>query len=90
MQRAPLAVAEDAGEIENPRLARRQQFLSCEFRRGTQIKRRPLPARPDQVGGEGVQVGLVAGRDLQGGGFHFDEIAPGKPGPHGGGNAPAR
>ena len=47
MQRAALAVAEDAGEIENPRLARRQQLLAGEFRRGAQIERRRArrPAR---------------------------------------------
>jgi hypothetical protein len=37
MQPPALTVAEDAGEIENPGLARRQQFLGSEFRRGVQI-----------------------------------------------------
>ena len=40
VQRAALAVAEDAGEFEDPRLARRQQLLAGEFRRGAQIERR--------------------------------------------------
>ena len=90
MQRAALAIAEHAGEIENARLARRQQFLAGEFRRGAQIERPPLPAGSDQFGGEGMQMGLVAGRDLQGRGLHLDEIARGKPGPQGGGDPPAR
>jgi hypothetical protein len=34
MQRAALAVAEHSGEIENARLARRQQFFAGKFRRG--------------------------------------------------------
>ena len=37
MQRAALAVAEDAGKIDNAVLARRQQFLAREFRRRPQI-----------------------------------------------------
>ena len=43
MQRAALAVAEHAGEIEDARLARRQQLLAGEFRRGAQIERRRSP-----------------------------------------------
>ena len=40
---APLAVAEHAGEAEDPRLARRQQLLAGELRRGVQVER---PAAP--------------------------------------------
>ena len=65
MQRAALAVAEHAREIDDARLARRQELLAGEFRRRAQIKRRPLAARPDQVGCEGMQMCLVAGRNLQ-------------------------
>ena len=72
MQRAALAVAEHAGEFENARLARRQQLLGGEFRRGAQIERAPLPARRDQLGGEGMQMRLVAGRDLQSRGLDLD------------------
>ena len=42
---AALAVAEDAGEIEDPRLAGRQQLLAGEFRRGVQIERRAARRR---------------------------------------------
>ena len=73
MQRAALAVAEHAGEIDNPRLARRQQLLAGEFRRGAQIERPPLPAGPDQLGGESMQMGLVAGRNLQRCGLDLDK-----------------
>ena len=55
------------------RLAGRQQLLAGEFRRGAQIERLPLAAGPDQLGREGVQMGLVAGRDLQGRGLDLDE-----------------
>ena len=87
MQRAALAVAEHAGEIEDARLAGRQQLLAGEFRRGAQIERLPLAAGSDQLGGEGMQMGLVAGRDLQGGGLDLDEIARGEPGPQSGRDA---
>ena len=90
MQRAPLAVTERAGEFEDARFARRQELLAGELRRGPQVKRLPLAAGPDQLGGEGMQMGLVAGGNLERGGFHFDEIVAGKPGPHGGGDRPTR
>ena len=61
MQRAALAVAEHPGELEDAALAGGQQLLAGEFRRGAQIKRRDA-RRPGaaSVGGEGVQMGLVA------------------------------
>ena len=37
MQRAALAIAEYASKIDNTGLARCQQFLAGEFRRGMQI-----------------------------------------------------
>ena len=83
MQRAALAVAEGAGEFEDARLARRQELLAGELRRGAQVERLPLAAGPDQLGGEGMQMGLVAGGDLQDRGFHFDEVPSAKPSPHG-------
>ena len=48
MQRAALAVAEHAGEGDDLRLARRQQLLAGELRRGVQMhpgaRRRPAPS----------------------------------------------
>ena len=81
VQSPALAVAEHAREIEDARLARRQQLLAGEFRRGAQVQRGSLAARSDQLGGEGMQMGLVAGRDLQGRGLHLHEIVGGEPSP---------
>ena len=75
MQRAALAIAEHAREIEDARLAGRQQLLAGEFRRGVQIERPPLAVRRDQLGREGMQMRLVAGRDLQRRGLDLDEAA---------------
>ena len=66
VQGPALAVAEDVGEGEQARLAGGQQLLAGELGRGVQVE----PALRRAVGGlgvgrEGVQVGLVAGRDLQ-------------------------
>ena len=66
VQRAALAVAKYPGELEDPPLAGRQQLLAGELRRGAQIERRGRAAVGGRKrGGEGVQVRLVAGRDLQ-------------------------
>ena len=56
------------------RLAGRQQLLAGELRRGVQIERRARPVRPDRLGREGVQMRLVAGRDLQRRRFDLDEV----------------
>ena len=82
-----LAITEHASKIENFGLTGGEQFLAGEFRRGPQIERIPLATRPDQVRGEGMQVGLVAGRDLKGCRFDLDETGTGKPGPQGRGHA---
>ena len=49
-----------------------------------------LATRPDQRGRESMQVGLVAGRNLQGRGLDFDKTAAGEPGAQAGRNSPAR
>jgi hypothetical protein len=41
-----------------------------------------FPGRPDQLAGERMQVRLVAGRDLQGGGLYLSEALAGKPATH--------
>ena len=84
MRHAALAIAEDAGEIEDPRLARRQQFLGREFRRGVQVERLARATGRDQLGRESMQMRLVAGRHLQGGRLDLDEAGLGKPGAQGG------
>ena len=78
VQRAALAVAERAGELDDARLARRQKLLAGELGRGAQIKPLALARRRDQVAGEGVQMGLVAGRDRQRTGLDLDEVARGE------------
>ena len=80
MQGPALAVAEDAGKIDDPLLAGRQQLLQREFRRGVQIAGRPGAVRADHFGGKSVQMGLVAGRDLQDRRLGLDEALAGEPG----------
>ena len=65
VQGTALAIAPYPGEIEDLGFARRQQLLGRELRRGVQVERRAFAAHTDCFGGEGVQVSLVAGRDLQ-------------------------
>ncbi|MET3867741.1 hypothetical protein ABIC20_005050 [Methylobacterium radiotolerans] len=79
VQRPALAVAEHPGDAEQPRLARGQELLAGEFRRGVQVERRAGAARPDGFRGEGRQMRLVAGRDLQAGGLGLDEVAVREP-----------
>jgi hypothetical protein len=63
MQRPTLAVAENAGEIENLLFPGGEQFLGGELGRGVQIERAALAGGGDKLGFEGMQVRLVAGRD---------------------------
>jgi hypothetical protein len=73
VQRPALAVAMDLGEGEDALLSGRQQLLAGEFGRGVEVEWPPLPVRTGQLGGEGMQVRLVAGRHLQGRRLHLDE-----------------
>ena len=82
MQIAALAIAEHPGEFENPVLARRQQLLTGEFRRGAQIARQPLAAGSGEFGPRGVEMGLVAGRDLENRGLDLDKTLLLEPGPN--------
>ena len=75
MQRPALAIAEDAGEIENAPLAGRQQFLAREFGRGVEIARLSRAAGRDHLRREGMQMRLVAGRDLQRAAFDLEKSA---------------
>lgn len=81
VQRAALAVAPDAGEIDDASLAGRQQLLGCEFRRGPQVPPVLDHVRPDQAGRKGMQMGLVARGDLKGGGLDLEEAGRCKPAP---------
>ncbi len=75
VQRPALAVAVDMGEAGNPRLARGQQLLAGEFRRGVQVEGGRVAARRQRFRGEGMEMGLVAGRDLQRRRIDLHEIA---------------
>ena len=90
MQRGPLAVAEHAREGEQPRFAGGEQLLGGEFGRGVQVERRAARVRRDQLGREGMQMRLVAGRDLQDRGLDLDEVPCVKPRPERRRNAIAR
>ena len=78
VQRRALAVAEHMSEGENPLLARRQQLLAGEFRRGMQIKPAFVAPRPDQIHAEGRNMRLIAARDLQRGRLHLDKSLMGE------------
>ena len=80
VQRAALAIAKHSGELDDTALASRKELLAGEFRRRAQVKRRRRAIRRHQLGGEGVQMRLVAGRDLQRAGLDLDEIVRGEPG----------
>ncbi|GJE46973.1 hypothetical protein AEGHOMDF_6182 [Methylobacterium soli] len=82
VQGTALAVAEHPGEAEQARFARRQQLLAGEFRRGVQVERAPPAIRPDHLRGEGREMGLVAGGDLQGRGLDLDEAQAREMRPH--------
>ena len=90
MQRAPLAVAEHAGEFDDAALAGGQQLLAGKLGRGAKIKWRLRPVRRLKRRSKGVQVGFIAGRHLERPGLDLDEIVGGKPGAQCGGDAGAR
>src|SRR3546814_7737949 len=73
VQRGALAVAKDRGELEQPRLAGRQQLLHGEFRRGMQVQRPAAAVGLLQYGGKSLQMRLQSRRDLQGRGLRRSE-----------------
>ena len=75
MQRAALAVAKRAGELDDARLACRQEFLAGEFRRGSQVEPFAGAGRRHQRGREGMQVGFVSRRGHQRRRLDFDEVS---------------
>ena len=90
MGEGALAVAIDMRDVEDARLARRQQLLAGEFRRGVEIAPLGRAVGLDQLGGEAMQMRLVAGRDLQRAAIHLDEAAVRKPVADGGHDAVPR
>ena len=73
MGRARLAIAKNAGEIEDSRFAGRQKLLAGKFGRGVKIPPVRFAGHVDEIGGEGVKMGLVAGRNLQDASLDLDE-----------------
>ena len=90
MQGAALAVAPHLAELEDAPLAGGQEALAGELRRGAQEQEGVAAARRLEPRAEGVEVRLVARRDLQGGGLDLDEGALLEPPAHGGADAGAR
>jgi hypothetical protein len=81
MQVAALAVAKYPCELEDSGLAGCQQLLAGEFGRCPQITCGAGAILPHDLGPRGVQMGLVAGGDLENGGFHLDEALFGEKAP---------
>src|SRR5262245_3088671 len=90
MQGAALAIAEHLGKGEDALLPGCQQLLARELGRSVKVKALARAVGGNQLGGEGEEVALVAGRHLERAGFHFHEALGLKPGPERGPNAPAR
>ena len=80
MQRAALAVAKDPRQRENLGLARRKKLFHRKFWRRMQVKRLAFAARAAHFGGKSMQVGLIAGRDLQRRRLDFDKALRGEVG----------
>src|ERR1700679_40687 len=80
VQTGALAIAEHPGEFKYPCLARRQQFLGGEFRRGVEIKRLLAAIGPHPLGGEGMKMRLIAGRGRQYPALDLGKILGLKPG----------
>ena len=73
MERPALPVAVDRGEGGDLLLARGEELLHREFGRGVEVARGPPAVGPGQFGGEGVEVRLVARRDLKRGRLDDEE-----------------
>ncbi len=90
MQIAALAVAKHPRKLENLLLAGGQQFLGGEFRRRPQIPRGARPVGVDKFGARRMQMGLVAGGNLQNSGFDLGKTLLVEPCPDGPGDGAAR
>ena len=79
VERAGLAIAPDAGEIDDPGFAGREQFLGGEFGAGVEVERVFRTAFGPPRDGEAVEVGFVARRYLDGAAFDRDEALAREP-----------
>ena len=79
MQRRALAIAKHLGKFDDALLAGGQQLLAGKFRGRPQIEWARVTVHRHERGSEGVQMGFIAGRDLQGSGLNLDEFVIGKP-----------
>jgi hypothetical protein len=82
VQRPALAIAINMSHGVKPRLARREQLLAGEFRRGMQVVAPGAAVRGREIGRKAADMGLVAGARLQGGGLDLLKIARFEPAPH--------
>jgi hypothetical protein len=73
MQRTLLAVSKRAGEFDNAALAGGQKLLAGKFRRSPEVATLSCARWIDQIGGEGMKVSFVSGRDRQRGRVDLDE-----------------
>ena len=90
MQSGPLAVAKDVREGKDLRLAGGDELLHREFRRSVQPGLGPRAVRRDERGAKSVQMGLVSGRNLEGGDVDLDEAVGDEPSPDEAGDARSR
>jgi len=84
MQHSALAVTKHPCEIENAGFAGCQQLFAGKFRGCVQIKRLGPAIMAVQIDRNAVQMGFVAGRDLQLSGLDLGEVADLEPAPQSG------
>ena len=68
-----LPVPVDMAQVENAGFPGGQQLLAGKFRRGMEIAALMAAVGLDQVRCKGVEMGFIAGRDLQGGAIHLQK-----------------
>src|SRR5262249_47277217 len=90
VQVAALPIAKHPRQLEYPGFAGREQLLAGEFRRGSQVTGGAAAVRTGDFGPGGVQMGLIARRDLQDSGFDLDKALCREPGPDVGRNRAPR
>ena len=73
VKRAPLAVPIDRSESGDLLLAGSEELLHCKLRRGVEVADGPRFVGTDQLGRKGMEMGLVAGRDLERGRLDDEE-----------------
>ena len=74
MQGTRFPVAIDLGEAEEALFARGQKLLCGKFRRGVKVARLAAAIGHDPVGREGMEMRLIAGRNLKRPAIGLDEI----------------